>query len=82
MCVYIYTNMCVCVCTTPAMLLVFFCVQTNWNLAAALRFPEVSAPHFIIKSPEDVVHMRTVGLYRSARGREGSPNGGDGTLAF
>lgn len=43
---------------------------------------EVRAPHFIIKSPEDVARMRVVGAYRSARGREGSPNGGDRTLAF
>lgn len=65
----------VCCCSTSA--------QTNWNLMAVARhFPEVSAPHFIIKSPEDVAHMRVVGTYRSARGREGSPNGGDRTLAF
>lgn len=61
----------------------FAAVQTNWNLmAVAVHFPEVSAPHFIIKTPEDVAHMRVVGTYRSARGREGSPNGGDRTLAF
>lgn len=61
----------------------FAAVQTNWNLmVVAVHFPEVSAPHFIIKTPEDVAHMRVVGTYRSARGREGSPNGGDRTLAF
>lgn len=35
-----------------------------------------------MRTPKDVVHMRVVGIYRSARGREGSPNGGDRTLAF
>lgn len=61
----------------------FSSAQIDWNLrAVALHFPEVSAPHFIIKTPEDVAHMRVVGTYRSARGREGSPNGGDRTLAF
>lgn len=39
-------------------------------------------PILSLKTPEDVAHMRVVGIYRSARGREGSPNGGDRTLAF
>lgn len=55
---------------------------TNWSLAVWVYFPEVSEPHFTIRTPNDVVHMRVVGIYRSARGREGSPNGGDCTVAF
>lgn len=51
-------------------------------MAVGLYFPEVSEPHFTIRTPKDVVHMRVVGIYRSARGREGSPNGGDCTVAF
>lgn len=47
-----------------------------------MNFPEVSAPHFTTRTPTDVVHMRVVGIYRSARGREGSPNGGDRALSF
>lgn len=48
----------------------------------SMNFPEVSAPHFTTRTPTDVVHMRVVGIYRSARGREGSPNGGDRALSF